>query len=52
MPGGVQAQEDAQLLKSVVLPLEEEIKTLKEQLRQARLKLQVGSVCWTDSAVG
>ncbi|KAK7487813.1 hypothetical protein BaRGS_00020954 [Batillaria attramentaria] len=35
------AQEDAQILKSVVLPLEEEIKTLREQLKRAEQKLQL-----------
>ncbi|XP_076452768.1 rab GTPase-binding effector protein 1-like isoform X2 [Babylonia areolata] len=42
------AQEDAQILKSVVLPLEEEIKTLREQLRQAELKLQMSGVQGKD----
>jgi len=31
-----QAQEDAELLRSVVEPLEEEIESLKNQLRQAQ----------------
>lgn len=37
------AQEDAQILKSVVLPLEEEIKTLREQLQQAQRRIQAAS---------
>ncbi|KAL8599973.1 hypothetical protein ACOMHN_038972 [Nucella lapillus] len=42
------AQEDAQILKSVVLPLEEEIKTLREQLRQAQLKLETSGIMGKD----
>ncbi|CAH1801364.1 unnamed protein product [Owenia fusiformis] len=34
------AQEDAEMLKSVVVPLEEEIKTLKEQLAEANEKIK------------
>ncbi|KAK6967942.1 hypothetical protein BgiMline_027795, partial [Biomphalaria glabrata] len=33
------AQEDAQILKSVVVPLENEIKTLKAKLKETELKL-------------
>lgn len=32
----IQAQADAEILKSVVMPLEEEIRSLKEQLHEAR----------------
>jgi len=34
----VQAQEDAEMLRSVVAPLEDEIKSLKDQLKQAHLE--------------
>ena len=35
-PVAVKAQEDAELLKSVVSPLEDEINSLKAQLEEAR----------------
>lgn len=36
----MQAQEDAQVLRSLVVPLEEEIKALKEKLRATDEELQ------------
>ena len=35
-----QAQEDAEVLRSLVIPLEEEIEALKEKLREAHQDLQ------------
>ncbi|XP_070204148.1 rab GTPase-binding effector protein 1-like isoform X2 [Littorina saxatilis] len=46
------AQEDAQILKSVVMPLEEEIKTLREQLRQAQVKIQARGTQGKDGEKG
>ncbi|XP_025090931.1 rab GTPase-binding effector protein 1-like isoform X1 [Pomacea canaliculata] len=42
------AQEDTQLLKSVVLPLEEEIKTLREQLQKAQEQLRESGIQSAD----
>lgn len=37
----LQAQEDAEVLRSVVMPLEEEINTLKSKLKAAEMQLGI-----------
>ena len=50
----VQAQEDTEVLKSVVMPLEEEIVVLKSKLREAsnRLEELEGKVRWHPTDKG
>lgn len=45
------AQEDAEVLRSLVIPLEEEIEALKEKLRDAHEELQRNKVSQQDSTI-